>query len=288
MNPILIFLITLGLGLYLYQAKKRNWRRLSLTRSARRLTNDRDGVRIIKQLGAGNIGVVYLAELSGEWRKQLGIQWSCSRIPEEPVALKICSFKDERKRLHVLVRLAGVIDQALDAGSTLSLCPLLAVGLIEGTKPGEHLITEIMPHIRGDSLKNCIRDKKSLGTNPQIIMPKLLRILETAVFLEEKGFYTRSLDLENVIVQNDGSWLRIDYDSASKEDKSRAKRIRRLCRFSSQVLKSTGSDAPDIIDAIRKIKDTLRSLDRPAGRKHGDIPIQNTEDLIRIIENLKP
>ena len=115
MNPILIFLILLGLGLYLYQAKKRNWRRISLTRSARRLTNDRDGVRIIKQLGVGNIGVVYLAELSGEWRDQLGIQWSSSRIPEEPIALKICSFKDERKRLDVLVGLAGVIDQALDA-----------------------------------------------------------------------------------------------------------------------------------------------------------------------------
>jgi serine/threonine protein kinase len=288
MNPILIFLLAVCLAVYLIKTKMRKWRRLSLDFTIRRLMDDLDDIHVIRRLGAGNIGVVYLVELSGKWEKQLGIQWTGNGPPDRQVALKICSFRvREGKRLPVLIELARVINRAIQEGESVRICPFHAIGLITGKRPDKKYIIEIMPVIRGESLEKHILKKGGSMPDFGVLISELSAVLESAVFFEKHGFFTRNLDLDNIIVREDGNWCRIDFDNAEKSDKHPAKRIRRMCRFSVQVLRSVSRNRPDVLVAIRGMEDTLHALQRPGGGDQSEPAIQSTKDLIRVVKGLK-
>ena len=232
-------------------------------------------LRDVEFLGVGNVGCVVSARLGEGWKEELGITWCCSMLsgkeagdsPCESVSIKIAPKKKRPEgRLALLTEFTCETESDFIAGRVPALCPFLALGLLEVPKRPPYLI-QIMPRIEGEPLTDLLA--RGLP-NPQAALEELARVLETALYLDQHAYFSRNLDAENVIVQPDGTWVRIDYDSIRRRDFEPVKRIQRLLRLTRLVAEALPADYP----ARAGLLDRLQA----AGRDNQPLP--STEQLI--------
>lgn len=277
---------------YRYKATKMRRRSQRQALAVGRAIEELRNVEVARPIGVGNIGAVYEARLRDGWHEELGIQWAAEEIPEGPLALKLAIFDHPAKRAEVLSELAAEIMANRRAPNPVPLCPFLAIGLMDAPAAvGGRFLVEVMPLIPGRPLREAL-DSGALDVVPAAeLLAQLRRILATVEFLESRGYYSRNLDEDNVIVQPDSAWMRIDFDNAKRADRRPQKRAHRLCRFLLRVLdqmdRSAASQpaAPVDIAATRaKIVATLASLD-----KHDDLaaaPLKSIEEIISAVKSL--
>ena len=271
----ILLLVAAAGGGYQYKRtrRKRAQRRLS-ERIWLSIDSFRDCLANPHEIGRGNIGMVVEAELCGDWEKRLGIRW---RTPDEfpkRVAVKIARFKKHSQRLNVLIGLADQLQKARNDNRLPSICPFLALGQAIDPDSGEIFIVEIMERIEGESLKSWLG-----GNSPDFrqTLDRLLSILDTVTFLESFGYYTRNLDLDNVLVEPDGRWVRIDFDNAHAIREFPLRRMRRLAGLTRRVIEKIKTDGRDAErdDLFKRLRATEA------------LPIRNAKEL-PVPDRLRP
>ncbi|MCB2156811.1 hypothetical protein KQI84_18185 [bacterium] len=239
-------------------------------------------------IAVGNVGAVYETELRGDWKKALGITWQTDSDITGKVALKLAQFRDPKDRVEVLTDLAKAIDRERAANPDFPLCPFLALGLLPDRS--HDWVIEIMPFLPGTGLANVI-NKTGPGDN---CLTELVRVLGTVTMLEREGFYTRNLDLENIVIQPAGDWMRIDVDNATRRTKFPLHRMIRLTRLTRQVLETappeminpeTRAEALQLLTATETAP--LKQWDKQGAPPDAAIGVLcSTLELIGLIENL--
>ena len=216
-------------------------------------------VRNTEILGLGNIGLVLSAEVAQDYARDLGLKWESYLKWTGQVVIKLCVFKQPKGRLEALTCLADRMEKAIrNTSPPPAICPFLGVGRIGGDDNRPVIITEIMPVIEGENLDSVLRKKK---LEPAKSLPQLIRVLETVPFLESLGFYSRSLDAENVMVSPDGQWTRIDFDNAVECEEYPLEVMYRMSRFTRFVFKKMAwqKRTPEIKSLMRKLKRTEKA-----------------------------
>lgn len=243
-----------------------------------------------KEIGAGNIGIIYVAQLREGWQEQLGILWQSSHPIPDSVAVKIVPMEPESQQAEILVQLAPAIDEAHHSENPLALCPFLALGVVTHQLSGQQYLVEIMPHLKGQTLRKVL---KSYRLEYQAALRQLLRIFETLFFLEARDCFERSLDNENVMVLSDKSWIRIDIDSAEFVPSLPRYRMIRIARLTGEVL-SRLCDVPDhnrMKSLLKRVQATARFPlkqweGKPLPEKLQGILIESPEELRNLLQEL--
>jgi hypothetical protein len=241
---------------YLVKNKRRVWRRLRLRRHMDQLVRGRRGVRIIRRIGVGNVGAVYLANLGEGWRESLGVRWSTQGPMPATVVIKCAQFRSSAATLETLLALAARIEARQQTDPTIPICPFLALGLLES--PDGPVVVEVMPHIEGPSVRTLLKEARQL--NATETLRQLDAILGTVELLEAEGFYNANLDTENILVEPSGRWVRIDYDTVSQPGQFPLVRMRRLARLVCAVLEGLASVkslavAEELLERLRATRD---------------------------------
>lgn len=230
-------------------------------------------------IGVGNVGAVVRARLLPGWEEDFGNFWR-SRLPmPDQVVVKVCVFRDHDLRRKDLPQLAADIDDLLLGEDPPPLCPFTSLG--ERTVPGlGRVIIEVMPLVKGKSLEEAFAE----GYRPDLAtaVHELSRIIRTFPAFENLGWYSRNLDASNVMLQDDGTWLRIDFDNARRTVLSAERRMRRLSRLAETVL-SNVADLPDT-PPIQDLRDRLRRTDTIGLETPG--ALQSTEELLEELGKL--
>lgn len=263
--------------------RSRHWRTMRRWRvgTERWLKQPGRKLDIGRFLGAGNIGAVWTVRLRPGWEEDIGLKWKATLPMPETVALKLCFFHERENRMTDLIALAGDVDRMLAEGKEPALCPFLAIG--EKEVPGMgRAIVEAMPTVDGPTLRDAFRRD---GYRPSLAVAKreLHRMIGTFLLLESYGWYSRNLDSDNIMVQKDGTWIRIDFDAASRDGANAGKRLRRLCELTEEVLRHTDG-VPDSA-AVRELRSRLQqmSMKNPGPMKE---PIGDIEDLLTAIDGI--
>jgi formylglycine-generating enzyme required for sulfatase activity/predicted Ser/Thr protein kinase len=149
--------------------------------------------RILKRLGGGGMGTVYLAK-----DEQL----------DRLVALKVPHFRAEDSR-EVLARFL----QEARAAATLhhaNICPVYDVGVIEGV----HYLT--MMYIDGQPLTEVIRKEAPLAQQRAAALVKKLALALDAA--HRHGIIHRDLKSSNIMISADGEPIILDFGLARRLD----------------------------------------------------------------------
>jgi len=290
---IVIALIALGILVrYLIRHFDRPRRKRKLKARIERFVQKR--LRALKDpqfLAVGNVGTVFQAALHDNWKEELGIQW-CTEVPiPERIIIKFRYIYPKLKDIPpALLALAPELDCADPYRPSHDMCPYLAIGFVEDPDLELLVAVEIMPLLDGEILEGKIKREK---LDPETTLPELIKMLTTVTFLEEKGFYTRNLDSGNVMVFPDGSWIRIDFDSAVMAKKFPLGRMIRLARLSRQVLRNIDWESkPENYREVMRLINRTRKAPLAKWERKG-IPVgkeskivQNPKELITLIEYL--
>lgn len=145
--------------------------------------------RILRKIGAGGMGSVYLAE--------------DTRLPRK-VALKVPHDTDAQERFRREAALAAGIEHP-------HLCPVLDVEEIPQPK-GDKLFFFTMPYIEGKSLSQLIERGKPWPTEQAIDL--LVRLSSAVEYLHRRGIIHRDLKPSNVIVRPSGEPVLMDFGLA--------------------------------------------------------------------------
>ncbi|MDK2971167.1 MAG: Protein kinase domain [Candidatus Sumerlaeota bacterium] len=233
LSPILAA-STIGLAAFILRGNSRKRAKARLRQRVQKIVTRRIACLHDPELvGAGNVGAVFAADLQPGWEQELGIQWRADGTLPTRVAVKFAVFRDNTERLRSLMDLAPRLERHLATCPDFPLCPFLALGLWRQPNGRSYLI-EVMPLIPGTNL-----DKRLLpGRLPVESLEQLARILDTVLFLERHKFYTRNIDAENVLVDSDGRWVRLDFDNAKPVKTLPLLRMQRLARLTRQVLEA--------------------------------------------------
>lgn len=259
--------------------------------AARRLIESHlDCLQDVREIGVGHVGAAFTARLAGEWEKQLGILWKTEVPFPELVVVKICFLEKPRKRATKLIDLARKLEARVEPAKPLPLCPFLAIGMISSEQNDGNCVVEIMPFIKGEELREVLR-REDLPVRESL--QELVSVLKSALLLEELGYLAKGLDAENILVQPDRSWLRIDYDSLRKTSDPPLSYMIRFCRICRIVLenlrKNMQSDEADTL--IARIRATERYLgSKKRGRAFAEedkgAAISSPRELTRLVERL--
>lgn len=281
-TAVALFLAGLALG------GRAAWKALVLRRRRRALQSGvesflsaRKSIQVVRWLGVGNVGGVVLATLRDGWEREIGTIWkSCLPMPAQ-VVVKVAQFSGgTTRRREILGALAADIESDLASTNPVPICPMLALGFIEGGLPDGNALIEVMPLIPGVTLKSAIALGK-VGDRVSTLR-EFLNILRTVRFLEDRRLYNRNLDSENVMVQPDGHWVRIDYDSIKKVDAMPLERMERLSRLAAEVLGAVASTREDmaLLARVRQQSRTAPESWRLRGL------VLSTEELVAEFESL--
>ncbi|HNT35012.1 MAG TPA: hypothetical protein PKH07_08450 [bacterium] len=186
-----------------------------------------------REIGSGNIGIVYDVMLNNGWRDEMQVLWQTLNPMPERVAVKIVPMESGSRQAETLCHLAPRIESATAASKPLALCPFLALGLLNHHQTREPFLVEIMPFLQAESLLKVLRREKVQYREG---IKELMRVFDTIFFLESQGCFERSLDNENVMVLPDGTWIRIDVDSAEMVQAMPRYRMIRVARLTAEVL----------------------------------------------------
>lgn len=232
---LIILLLALGFVLARYARRKIAWwlKNCAMRKKAESILGQLDCLRERREIGAGNIGIVYDARLGEGWQEQLGLLWKTSQPFPDRLVAKIVPIKSGSQQPEILCHLAPRIEEARQGKEPLALCPFLALGVVKHQRSQERFLVEIMPFLNGESLLKVLKKRR---LEHRSAIKELLRVFETVFFLEAEGYYERSIDNENVMVLADGSWIRIDIDSAEMVQTLPRYRMIRLARLTGEVL----------------------------------------------------
>lgn len=258
--------------------RARNMRRIK-KHSLRWLGETGRKIETLHFIGVGNVGTVVLAKLLPGWEEDIGLFWR-TRLPmPEEVVVKVCVFRDHDLRRQDLPLLAADVDEMLLGENPPPICPFTALG--ETTVEGlGRVIIELMPLVKGKSLEDAFAE----GYRPDLktAVHEITRIINTFPAFESRRWYSRNLDDSNVMLQDDGSWLRIDFDNARRSVLSAERRMRRLSRLAETVL-SNVSNLPDTAE-VRDLRDRLRRTDTIGLETPG--ALKTTEELLEELNRL--
>lgn len=289
---ILFFILVLSTFLYQIKRSKPIKRKAKLKADIQNFINKKlNTLHDLKFIGVGKVGAVFSSKLSDGWENQLRICWKTSKVFYEDVAVKLCLFKGkEKERCKILSDIADIIDKAKSTSSSLEICEFYAIGLITDSDSQTQYVVEIMSLIKGKRL-DVVLKKEYL--NPKTTIPELLKMLETVLFLEENGYYTRNLDVENIIVQPDDRWIRIDFDNLKKVSEFPLLRMERLTRMCRKVLNRIDNQAKNprfhhIIDRLKKTENTnLKKINLEQIPTHlQNFLIKSPQELIDLLKEL--
>ncbi|MBX3729953.1 MAG: hypothetical protein KF858_12265 [Candidatus Sumerlaeia bacterium] len=262
----LVLILAAVLLRYLIKNKRRFWRRRRLRRHMDRLLRGRNGVRIVRRLGLGNVGAVYLAHLGEGWRESLGVRWSTQAPMPATVVVKGAQFRSSAATLEILLALAARIEARIHEEPTIPICPFLALGWLESADGP--VVVEVMPLVEGPNVRTLLKEATQL--NAAETLRQLDAILGTVELLEAEGFYNANLDTENILVEPSGRWVRIDYDTVSRPDEFPLIRMRRLARLVCAVLEALAARQSLALsdDLLKRLRST-RDADFEAWEKTG-------------------
>lgn len=188
-------------------------------------------------VGIGNVGAVVRASLKPGWKEQLGITWHVRRPIDGTVAVKFAAFRSKLpKRVDSMTELGKRIEATHGAPDAPQICATLAVGVLPGTFAGVRCMVEIMPMEPGRQLSEVLSSGKALDRASAV--RELLAMMDTVLFVERAGYYTRNLDTDNIMVAPNGRWTRIDYDNALPKKKMPIARFERLARLVATVFEN--------------------------------------------------
>ena len=211
----------------------------------------------VRLLGVGNVGAVVRAGLSNGWERQLGISWKGSSDIPSRVAIKFALFRSPGERMAVLTNLASEMDRSILSGDLPAICPLVALGRFPRPSGNSEYIVQLMPHIEGENLSDKLsRDRLDL----EYALGELISTMETVLYLENRGFYSRNVDAENLIVTPGGKWIRIDFDNAVRPGRFPLRRMIRLARLCAGVLDKVDDRGKN--ETFRKILERIRVTER--------------------------
>lgn len=212
-------------------------------------------IAVERELGTGNAGSVALVRLGSEWSTAIGALWIVPGEVPRRAAFKLASFEEPQQRARLLAELGKEIVDAQRAGEIPALVPFLAVGTVDVPGAGR-MLTELMPHIDGEPL-----DQHLKRAEPRVedVLRRFNEVMDTVLWMEAHGWYTRNLDAENVLVQGDGAWRRIDFDNVLRRRAMPARRMRRLTRLALVVLEAI---APQLEPAsVQRVRARLEATD---------------------------
>jgi hypothetical protein len=239
---IVEFLVVMMLGgaAVAYGAKK-----LPRVMARRRLRADmeraldslKDCLESPELVGIGNVGAVVKATLKTGWQEQLGITWHAERPIEGPVAVKFAAFRSKLpKRVDAMTDLGKRIEATHGQPGAPQICATLAVGVLPGKFAGVQCMVEIMPMEPGCLLSEVLDSGD--GLDRATAVRELLAMMDTVLFIERAGYYTRNLDTDNIMVSPDGRWTRFDYDNALPKTDMPIARFERLGRLVAVVFEN--------------------------------------------------
>lgn len=264
------------------------WKHLALKRRRARLRAhvhaflaDRPTIAVRRWLGVGNVGAVVLAGLAEGWEREVSLFWR-SRLPmPAEVVVKVAQFSGgTTKRREILARLASDLEADLAGPDPVPICPMLALGFVERGLPDGNALVEVMPLVEGHALKVAIAEGRL--TDREASLRELLGILRSVLFLEARGLYNRNVDTENVIVRQDGTWVRIDYDSIKAVDELPLERMERLSRLVAAVFGAVARTPADL-SLLARVRQQSRTA--PESWQIRGLPM-STADLVREIESV--
>ncbi|HEX8246545.1 MAG TPA: tetratricopeptide repeat protein [Pyrinomonadaceae bacterium] len=146
--------------------------------------------RIVRKLGAGGMGAVYLAERSdGEFRKRVAIKLVKSGAD---TAFNLRRFRHERQILAALEH--PNISRLLDGGTTLDGSPYFVMEYVEGKPLFDY----------------C--DERNLDLHERLGLFR--QILAAVAYAHERGVVHRDIKPGNILVARDGSIRLLDFGIA--------------------------------------------------------------------------
>lgn len=188
-------------------------------------------------VGIGNVGAVVKAALKPGWQEPLGITWHVARPIEGIVAVKFAAFRSKLpKRVDAMIDLGKRIEATHGQPNAPQICATLAVGVLPGMFAGVRCLVEIMPMEPGRQLSEVLKEGEALDRVTAI--RELLAMMDTVLFVERAGYYTRNLDTDNIMVAPNGRWTRIDYDNALPKNSMPIGRFERLGRLVATVFEN--------------------------------------------------
>jgi serine/threonine protein kinase len=249
----IIIIVISSLAFYIWKSTRRYRVKRLLKKNVLKIIDQRlrclDEVKI---LGVGNVGVVVAAKLSPGWEKQLGISWKSPSDLPSTVSVKIADFRNSEERKDLLCRIASEMYNDVISGKIPPICPFFAIGSIPDFQGMKKYLVEVMPYINGENLSDKLKMEKF---KLDYAVKGILSILKTVLYLEKKGYYSRNVDVENVIVRPDGKWLRIDFDNAVDKKEFPIRRMIRIARFCVKVLERVDNN-DTISEILKKIRIT--------------------------------